>query len=919
VKRFYPHVLVLCVLAAMAYGGLLGTFQNWLTDLRFLASPRQASGQVVLVAIDPRSLEEIGVWPWPRRLHAEIVQKLQSAGVTDIMLDVDFSARSAPAEDAAFADALREAGGAVVLPVFKQSTARPNVPSRLHVTRPLTKFSEHAWSATVNVSAEADGRVRRYAFGDEIDGAFVPSAAALLASGTFHRNTPSFYLDYSIRLSSIPVVSFADVLNDKVGAAELRNKKVIVGSTAIELGDRYSVPNAGIIPGPKLHVLAAESILQGRALAATSAHVTICGLSALLLLMLALWQRVGLPLRTIMLLGLAFAIETIAFVLQAKAGIIVNTAVWHAAIVAYITVSWLNEIDVLAVLASIAQQRFQSIAMSLSDGVMCADGRGVVTFWNPGAAAIFGFAPGEVVGRPLADFCKVRGESDRPETLQPLHPAKIKRMLAEGHVLELVGVRKSAETFPLEASISVWPDLEGVQYGVVLRDISARKREEERMRYLAMHDALTGLANRASLRAALSTALACSDGEAAPAALMLLGLDNFKETNDTLGPQTGDEVLRQVAGWLRKRGTTGNVVGRFGGDEFAIIVKGPDAAMRAGVLADMIASALKQASFVIDGHPIFLSATIGLAVAAPAGETVDDLFVNADLALHKAKEVRRGSCVVYDSELRAAHEQRRMLEAELRQAVEREEFELFYQPQVRLSDNTLVGVEALIRWRHPTRGLLAPGQFLGVLNATTLSDEVGAWVLKSACRQGQHWHQMGHTLRVGVNLSPSQFRSDLPGLVQRVLAETGFQPSFLELEVTENILLDQDRRVAELLGHIQAMGVSIAFDDFGTGYASLTHLNSFPLDRLKIDRSFVRDLEADSGSAAIVAAIAGLGKQLGLSIIAEGIEDARLVAPLLKMGCDEAQGYLFGKPMDATSVQQMLAAAAQAAAVPTAA
>ena len=304
----------------------------------------------------------------------------------------------------------------------------------------------------------------------------------------------------------------------------------------------------------------------------------------------------------------------------------------------------------------------------------------------------------------------------------------------------------------------------------------------------------------------------------------------------------------------------------------------------------MIPGALKQASFVIDGHPIFVSATIGLAIAAPAS--------------------------LPNSDLRAAHEQRRSLEAELRQAVEREEFELFYQPQVRLSDSALVGVEALIRWRHPTRGLLAPGQFLGVLNATTLSDEVGAWVLKSACRRVQHWHQMGYNLRVGVNLSPSQFRSDLPGMVQRVLDETGFRPTFLELEVTENILLDQDRRVAELLAHIQAIGVSIAFDDFGTGYASLTHLKRFPLDRLKIDRSFVRDLEADSGSTAIVAAIAGLGKQLGLSIIAEEIESARLVAPLLNMGCDEAQGYLFGKPMEAPAIERMLVAADRTSVAP---
>ena len=920
-KRHYPHVLVLCVLGALLYSGLLGALQNALTDFRFQTAPRQTSGQIVVVAINSPSLEKVGVWPWPRRLYADLVQKLRSAGVTDIVFDVDFSARSSPADDAAFAAALREAGGSVVLPIFKQATTKSNVPPRLHVNRPLSQFSAHAWSATVNVSAEPDGRIRRYAFGDEIGGEYVPSAAAMLAPGAFDRNASAFYLDHSIRVSGIPVASFADVLNAKIGAAELRGKKVIVGGTAIEFGDRYNVPNAGIIPGPKLHVLAAESILQGRALVTTSGNATIAGLAVLVLFMLVLWGRTALPGRTIALLSLAVAIEAAAVFLQARAAIIVNTAVWHAAILAYVTVSWLNEIDLRGVVAKIAQQRFQSIAMSLSDGVMCTDGRGFVTFWNPGAASIFGFASEEVVGRPFADFCKAIGETHEAKPFALPDPIEIRTWLAGGRVLELVGVRKSGETFPLEVSISAWPDLDGFQYGAILRDISARKREEERMRYLATHDSLTGLANRASLRTALSRGLAPPRREANTLALILIDLDNFKEINDTLGHQTGDEVLRHVASRLRALAAPSDLVGRLGGDEYAIVIEGADAAGRACALAKTITDALKQSSIVIDVHPVFIGATAGVAFAGAKDETVDDLLVNADLALYKAKEGERGSYVVYGSNLRAVLEERRGLEVELRQAVDEGEFELFYQPQVRLRDNVLVGVEALIRWRHPTRGLLAPSQFLQVLNGTTLSNEVGTWIIQNACRQGQRWHAMGHALRVGVNLAPSQFRTDLPGLIQRVLAETGFPPTHLELEITESILLDRDGAAKELLQRIQAMGVSIAFDDFGTGYASLTHLKRFPLDRLKIDRSFVHDLATDTESAAIVAAIGGLGKRLGLSIIAEGIEDANLVARVLDMGCDEAQGYLFGKPMPADRIEQILLAAGgePASAVATAA
>jgi diguanylate cyclase (GGDEF)-like protein/PAS domain S-box-containing protein len=910
VTRHYPHILVLCVLGTLLYGGLLGPFQDALTDFRFRTVQRPASGQVVVVAIDPPSLQDIGVWPWPRRFHAELVRKLQGAGVTDIVFDVDFSARSSPADDAAFADALREAGGAVVLAIFKQATTKSDAGPRLHVNRALPQFRAHAWDAAVNVSVEVDGRVRRYAFGDEIDGEFVPSAATMLASGTFSKNARPFYLDHSIRLSGIPVVSYSDVLNGKVGAASLRGKRVVVGGTAIELGDRYHVPNTGIISGPKLHALAAESILQGRALATTSNAVTTAGLAALVLLMLVLmlWKRLGLSARTITLVCLAIAIEATATVLQARTAIIVDTAVWHAAILAYLTVGWLSEIDLRGMLARIAKQRFQSIAMSLRDGVACADRRGVVTFWNPAAASIYGFSPAEAVGRPFADFCKVRDPTDAAQPLVSAEPAAFATLFADGRVPEFVGVRKNGETFPLEVSLSAWPDLDGFQYGAVLRDISERKREEEQMRHLAMHDSLTGLLNRAGMRSALSIAVAKPRGEAATLALILIDLDDFKDINDTLGHQAGDEVLRQVANGLRAVARADDLVGRLGGDEFAIVVEGTDAATRAGALAKTIAGTLRQSCVAVDGRPVFTRATVGLAIAGPQGQTLDELLANADLALYRAKGAERGSCVVYDAGLRHELEQRRTLEKELGQAVARGEFELFYQPQVRLRDNAVVGVEALLRWRHPARGLLAPGQFLEVLNATALSNEVGTWVLKSACRQGHRWHRMNRTMRVGVNLAPSQFRSDLPALVERVLGETGLPPALLELEVTEDILLDQDGAAEELLRRIRAMGVGIAFDDFGTGYASLTHLRRFSLDRLKIDRSFVRDLGTDTESAAIVAGVAGLGKRLGISVIAEGVEDAQLLAPLLEAGCDEGQGYLFGKPMPADRIEQMLAA-----------
>jgi diguanylate cyclase (GGDEF)-like protein/PAS domain S-box-containing protein len=551
--------------------------------------------------------------------------------------------------------------------------------------------------------------------------------------------------------------------------------------------------------------------------------------------------------------------------------------------------------------ARLAQQRFQSIAMALNDGVICADGNGVVTFWNNGAQSIFGLTPKEAVGLPLAVF--YRANDDKPFIFPDSN--QITKIATPERIIELVGVRKNGETFPLQVSLSAWGAGEDLQYGAVVRDISRQKRDQERMCYLAMHDSLTGLANRASLTEILSKMLSPSPLPVT-VGLVLIDLENFKGINDKLGQQGGDDVLRRVSNQLTDLAPPGAVVGRLAGDDFLIVVEGPDAALAATNVAKDVIDVIERSPLIMDGRSVSLRASVGVAVAHSDKHSVNEVLVNADLALDAAKNSVRSSYCVYSPSLRNALEQRQTLEAELRDAIDRKEFELFYQPQVRLSDNALVGVEALIRWNHPTRGLLAPGQFLDVLEETPLANIVGAWVIESACAQARLWQKRGKPLRVGINISPSQFETELPGYVQLVLAKTGLPASLLELEITEKIFLDGGDATETLLDQIRDLGVSLAFDDFGTGYASLTHLKRSSLNRLKIDRSFVRDLATNSDSAAIVSAIAGLGKRLGLSIVAEGVEDVELLEPLREMGCDEAQGYLFGKPMPAAVFSRFL-------------
>ena len=872
--------------------------------LRFGWFPRQASGKIVLVAIDPHSIETIGVWPWPRRLHADLIDRLESAGASDIAFDVDFSSPSDPAFDQALVDALQRAGGSVVLPAFTQLVGDSENGKTIFVNRPLPQFGEHAWPAVVNVAVESDGLVRRYSYGEILDGKFLPSMGALLAGKDKSKKEP-LQIDFNIRADSLPTVSYVDVLRgDPVALRTLKDKKVVIGATAIELGDRFNVPNGRVIPGPILQMLAAESILQNRMLHTSSNVVTWGGLGIIVVLMVVLWHRLTASLRVAVLVGLAIAAELGAIFLQAKLPIILDTSLWHVAIAAYLAVLALDEIDFRTLLGRIAEKRFQKIAMSLGDGLVCADQNGLITVWNPGAVSIFGYEPEEMIGQPLDRICTLDDGAGKyaPFSILKLPPEALE--VPGCKVMELKGYRKNGQAFTLEACFSKWRGVDGFQYGGVMRDISARRREAERIRYLAEHDTLTGLANRNKLYEQLGAMLAEADIKRCDVALLMIDLDKFKQINDTLGHACGDQLLRGVAERLNTLVEGTGLVARLSGDEFAIVISGSDAVERAKSLSQRTSLAFSQTDFSIGARQIRVNVSIGVAVYPRDCDTAEELLGNADLALYQAKAVGRGGYVFFERGIRDELESRMSLEADLSQAVDRAEFELFYQPQVNLEDGKLVGAEALIRWRRPN-GLVLPDDFIPVVNASSISDGIALWVMETACRQGYLWQQKGHDIRLSINLSPSQFQlGDLAATVGSILRNTGFSPSLLELEVTESILLEDDERALEIFRRIQDLGVRIAFDDFGTGYAGLTYLKKFPLDRLKIDKSFVCKLTANSDDMAIVGATISLGKQLGLSVVAEGIEDRATANLLRSRGCDEGQGFYFGRPMPAVEFEQ---------------
>jgi len=907
VKRYRPHILVVIALAVVLSTGWHGALRNALTDLRFAWESRSATGNVVVVAIDAPSIDQIGVWPWPRSLHADLLHRLEAAGAQDVALDIDFSSPSDPAADEAFLAALRDVGGSTILPSFKQPT--PNG-AGAHVNRPLKSFGNQSWPAVVNVAIESDGLVRRYPIAEKLgDDVQLPSMAVVLAGQDANRRPP-FLIDFSIRAASIPVVSYVDVLRGDAAALDkLRDKKVIVGATALELGDRFSVPNGRILAGPVLQALAAESVLQSRMLRWTSNVGMFAGLGVICLLMMYSWRRVGPGGRVAILVAAGAGIELAAVLVQQRWPLVIDTSLLHIAIIAYLTAIALDEIDFRSLLGRIAESRFHRIAMSLGDGLVCTDEHHRITVWNPGASAIFGYMPTEIIGHPFETLCAIAAEAGTKAFA--IRDAARQALLVPGGavVVEFEGRRKNGETFPVEASFSGWQGTDGFQYGAILRDISVRKREAERVRYLAEHDALTGLANRNTLHAKLAKLIDAAERRSSEVALLVLGLDGFQRINDMLGHSAGDLVLQAVAERLRTEVGGKAVVARLSGDEFAIALDCAGAGEAITAFAERIARTFEAPLVTITRqHRIKIS--IGVAVYPEGGLTADDLLSNGHLALTKAKLKQRGSLVIFENAIRQELESRLTLESELAHAADRGEFELFYQPQLRLIDGSLVGAEALIRWRHPERGYVSPGEFMPVVNSSALSERIAGWVMETATRQARAWELSGNNVRVAINLSPSQLYSgDLADSVAELLKRTGLSPSLLELEVTEDILLHDESRVLDMFKRIQQLGVRILFDDFGTGYASLSYLKKFPLDGLKIDRSFVLDLLADSDDAAIVGSTIGLSKQLGLTVVAEGIENRATADFLVSMGCEEGQGYFFGRPMPADAFEKQFLAA----------
>jgi diguanylate cyclase (GGDEF)-like protein/PAS domain S-box-containing protein len=545
---------------------------------------------------------------------------------------------------------------------------------------------------------------------------------------------------------------------------------------------------------------------------------------------------------------------------------------------------------------------FRGIFESSGEGIMVTDAQEVIVAVNRAFTSITQFSPNDVLGQTPRSIKS--GRHDK------IFFQELWTKLKQGGYWqgEIWNRRKDGSLMPTWSNISAVKNQKGqiTHYFSTFSDISDHMAAEERIRQLAFYDSLTGLPNRATFYSLIKQTLILARRDDISGGVMFIDLDRFKHINDTLGHGAGDELVKRVSARLKTCLRSSDVVARLGGDEFVVGLFDVKAQEDAAIVAQKMLATFAT-PFLIEGHEISISASIGISVYPNDGTEVDDLIKFADIAMYRAKERGRNTYLFYSNDMNVRSIEKLQMESNLRRAIDRKELLLHYQPQADIHTGEMTGAEVLIRWQHPERGMVSPGQFIPIAEETGLIVRIGHWVLDQAVAQNKAWQDKGlPILKLAVNLAAQQFHSTLTDDVASILLEHDLSHKYLELEITESMVMHNPDQVVDMLKNMEKMGIKTSLDDFGTGYSSLSYLKRFPIYKLKVDQSFVRGLPGDEDDAAITRAIIGMGKSLGLRVIAEGVETREQLEFLRAEGCDEIQGYLFSKPVPAEEFEKLL-------------
>ena len=882
---------------------LFHRWDNLFYDLESTLITKPSTEDIVIVAIDDDSLIKLGRWPWSRAIHAQLIDRLTNAGAAGVAMDILFMEPDLahPENDQLLAAAINR-NGRVVIPVMTNIQGKG-----FQLVTPLPEIAEAAAQlAHVNMNFDSQGVVRQLDLQIEFNnGQILPAMSVALSRLLAKKNDipilnekQTVLMNYVGPPGHFQQISYADVLLDEEERSDLTGKIVIIGMTAAGLSSNIATPVS------KRKQLMSGVEFQANALATLRSGIIVRPLqwpayvlfSLILIVVPVLSFRVFSPIQALLLASAFSLLTVISSVL-----LLIKLYLWSSPLPILMCLAFSYPLWSWKRLEQLGHSLFKehenaSVTLdAIAEAVIRTDQRGCIEFMNPAAEKLLASPFSEVRYKPFIETFRVIDSIDANSIGSDYLPTKNQ---AEPQVIR----NRKGEEYTVRISSNPLLDEKKKNIGNVyaLNDLTELISINRKIAFIASHDRLTGLANRVLLQDRLQQAISIANREHLLFAVMFINLDGFKRINDAMGHAFGDLLLQEVAIRLGSCIRESDTISRWGGDEFIVLLENLHSPSDPADIAIKIIDRL-SGSALIDKQQVFVTSSIGISLFPDDGIEIHQLLEKSDTAMNSVKKNGRNSFCFYSQKLENQARKKLFLETELRQALVSGEFEMHYQPQIDLVSKQLIGAEALIRWNHPTRGMVSPDDFIPMAEDIGLIVPMGEWIIKNVCTQLEDWNNQGIPLtKVAINLSAHQFaQKDLVNIITREIKQHELAAHCIQVEITESMMIQDIERVITILDTLKEAGISIAVDDFGTGYSSLEYLKRLPIDKLKIDKSFIDSVLHNTDDANIVQAVIALGHNMNMQIIAEGVENEQQAKFLQEHQCDFGQGYFYSKPLPA--------------------